>query len=109
MKTRPVGAGLFRADGRTAKTNLTVDFHNFVNAPKNQLRAAQNILRSHTAQLGEKVSHPLWKLQTDYRMSLTSTFSQADRVHTNLLCEIHFTSSSNLYLHLPSGHFRFST
>jgi len=34
MKIRPVGAELFHADGETDMTKPTVDFHNFVNAPK---------------------------------------------------------------------------
>jgi hypothetical protein len=34
MKIRPVGAGLFRADGRTDTTTLTAGFRNFANAPK---------------------------------------------------------------------------
>ena len=40
MKIGPVGAELFRADGRTEKwidmTKLTVAFRNFSNAPENQ-------------------------------------------------------------------------
>jgi len=34
MKIRPVGAGLFHADGQTDMTKLTVDFRNFATAPK---------------------------------------------------------------------------
>jgi len=38
MENRPVGAELFRADGRTDgktdKTKLTIAFSNFANAPK---------------------------------------------------------------------------
>jgi len=34
MKIRPVGAELFRADGRTDMTKLIVAFRNFANAPK---------------------------------------------------------------------------
>jgi len=34
MKIRPVGAELFRADGRTDVTKLTVVLGNFVNTPK---------------------------------------------------------------------------
>jgi len=37
MKNRPVGAELFRVDGRTLMTKLIVAFRNFVNAPKNQI------------------------------------------------------------------------
>ena len=36
MKIRPVGAELFRADGRTDMKKLTVAFSNFANEPKNQ-------------------------------------------------------------------------
>jgi len=35
MKTPPIGAELFREDGRTDMTKLTVAFRNFANAPKN--------------------------------------------------------------------------
>jgi hypothetical protein len=39
MKIRTLGAELFhvngRTDGRTGKTNLTVDYRKFANAPKN--------------------------------------------------------------------------
>jgi hypothetical protein len=35
MKIRPVGAELFHADGRAGMTKPTVDFRNFVKAPKN--------------------------------------------------------------------------
>ena len=35
MKIRPVGAELFRADGRTDMTKLIVAFCNCENAPKN--------------------------------------------------------------------------
>jgi len=35
MKIRPVGAGMFRADGQTYMTKVAnVAFRNFVNAPK---------------------------------------------------------------------------
>jgi len=34
MENRPVGAELFRADGQTEKTKLTIAFSNFANAPK---------------------------------------------------------------------------
>ena len=34
MKILPVGAELFRADGRTDMTKLVVAFRNFANAPK---------------------------------------------------------------------------
>jgi hypothetical protein len=37
MKTRAVGAELFRADRRTDITKLTVAFHNLANAPKPEL------------------------------------------------------------------------
>jgi len=35
MKTRPVGAELFHADGQTDTTKLIDVFRNFANAPKN--------------------------------------------------------------------------
>jgi hypothetical protein len=35
MKTRPVGAELFRAGEQTDMTKLMVAFRNFENAPKN--------------------------------------------------------------------------
>jgi hypothetical protein len=35
MKIRPVGAKLFRADGRTDTKKLTVAFRNFTNTLKN--------------------------------------------------------------------------
>jgi len=38
MKIRPVGAELFRADGRTDMTKLIVAFRSFANAPKNQIK-----------------------------------------------------------------------
>jgi len=40
MKIRPVGVGVFYADGQTDRhmTKLIVDFLNFVNAPKNMGR-----------------------------------------------------------------------
>jgi len=41
MKIRPVGAELFRADGRTDTTKLIVAFHNFVNAPKSYISRSQ--------------------------------------------------------------------
>jgi len=34
MKIRPMGAELFRADGRTDMTDVTVAFRNLANAPK---------------------------------------------------------------------------
>jgi hypothetical protein len=34
MKTRPVGADLFRVDGQTDMTTLMVAFDNFANVPK---------------------------------------------------------------------------
>jgi hypothetical protein len=34
MKIRPVGAGLFHADGQADTTKLVVAFRNFVNVPK---------------------------------------------------------------------------
>ena len=37
MEIRPVGAELFRANGRKDMTKLTVAFRNFANAPKNDL------------------------------------------------------------------------
>ena len=37
VKTRPVGAELFHADGRTDMTKLIVAFRNFANAPKTRL------------------------------------------------------------------------
>ena len=37
MKMRPVGAGLFYADGQTDMTKLIVAFRNFANAPKKGL------------------------------------------------------------------------
>ena len=40
VKIRPVGAELFRADGQTDITKLTVTFGNFVNAPKKNLHFA---------------------------------------------------------------------
>jgi hypothetical protein len=36
MKIRPVGADLFRADGRTDMTKLIVALRNSANAPKNR-------------------------------------------------------------------------
>jgi hypothetical protein len=36
-ESRPVGAELFHADGRTDMTKLIVAFRNFANAPKSQL------------------------------------------------------------------------
>jgi hypothetical protein len=36
MKIGPVGAELFRVDGQTDMTKLTVAFRNFANAPKNK-------------------------------------------------------------------------
>jgi hypothetical protein len=38
VKIRPVGAELFRADGRTDTTKLTVAFRNFANAPKTMVK-----------------------------------------------------------------------
>jgi hypothetical protein len=38
MKFRPMGAELFRADGRTDMTELIVAIHNFVNAPKDMVQ-----------------------------------------------------------------------
>ena len=38
VKTRPVGAELFHADGRTDMTKLIVAFRNFANAPKTRVR-----------------------------------------------------------------------
>ena len=35
MKIRPVGAGLFQADGRKDMMKLTAAFRDSVNAPKN--------------------------------------------------------------------------
>ena len=35
MKIRPVGGELFRADGQTDRTKITVVFRKFANAPKN--------------------------------------------------------------------------
>jgi len=35
MKTRPVGAELFYADGQTDRTKLIVVFRNFAKTPKN--------------------------------------------------------------------------
>ena len=35
IKIRPVGGELFRADGQTDMTKVTVVFRNFANAPKN--------------------------------------------------------------------------
>jgi len=35
MKIHAVGTELFHVNGRTDKKKLTVDFRNFVNAPKN--------------------------------------------------------------------------
>jgi len=35
MKIRPVGAELFRADGRTDMMKITVAFRNFADEPKN--------------------------------------------------------------------------
>jgi hypothetical protein len=43
MKTRPVGAELFRADCHTDTTTLIVACRNFVNAPKNENRTATEI------------------------------------------------------------------
>jgi hypothetical protein len=34
MQIRPMGAELFRADGRTGMTKLIVAFRSFVNGPK---------------------------------------------------------------------------
>jgi hypothetical protein len=39
MKTRPLGAELFHADGRTDMTNPKTAFRNFMNAPKNGRRS----------------------------------------------------------------------
>jgi hypothetical protein len=40
MKIRPLGAGLFHADGQADMTKLTVALHNFTNAPENaQIKA----------------------------------------------------------------------
>ena len=36
MKIRPVGPGLFRTDGQTDRTKLTVACHSFANAPTNK-------------------------------------------------------------------------
>jgi hypothetical protein len=41
MRIRPVTAQLFNADGQADMTMLTVTFHNFVNAPKNDIQVAQ--------------------------------------------------------------------
>jgi hypothetical protein len=43
MKTRPVGAKYYRADGQTDMTKLTVAFCNFANEPKNDVRWRHNI------------------------------------------------------------------
>jgi hypothetical protein len=37
MKVRPVGAEFLHSEGRTDITKLIVAFHNFANAPKNNL------------------------------------------------------------------------
>jgi hypothetical protein len=37
MKIRPVGAEFFHADRRADMTKLRVAYHNFANAPKNQV------------------------------------------------------------------------
>jgi hypothetical protein len=37
MKIRPVGAELFRVDGRTGVTKVIVAFRNFANTPKNDV------------------------------------------------------------------------
>jgi len=41
MKTRPVGAELFHADGQTHMMKLIITFRNFVNVPKNPLCTMQ--------------------------------------------------------------------
>jgi len=41
MKIRPVGAELFRADGRTDMKKLIITFRTFGNAPKNALLPSQ--------------------------------------------------------------------
>jgi len=43
MKTRPVGAKYYNADGKTDMTKLTVAFCNFAKAPKSDLRWRHNI------------------------------------------------------------------
>jgi hypothetical protein len=43
MKVRPVGAKLFRADGQTDVTKLTVAFCDFANAPKNGLPECDSV------------------------------------------------------------------
>jgi hypothetical protein len=42
MKIRPVGAGLFHADGQTAMTKQIVPFRSFQKAPKNSEKNAHD-------------------------------------------------------------------
>jgi hypothetical protein len=47
MKILPLGAQLFRADGRTEMTKLTVTFRKFANAPEKQDYYSNHLERQH--------------------------------------------------------------
>jgi hypothetical protein len=50
MKIRPVGTELFHADGETGMKELTVDFRNFANSPKNGVTPYTVHRRTYTIQ-----------------------------------------------------------
>jgi len=52
MKTRPLGAKYYHADGQTYMTKLTVVFRNFANAPKSDVRWRHNINRENNTGAG---------------------------------------------------------